>query len=270
MTRCAAVTAVLVAAGAMIALSACGGTSASTTTGSTSAPAATSSTDALTGTVTVFAAASLQQSFTTLAKQFEAAHPGVTVTSSFGASSALAQQITQGAPADVFASASQTTMDQVVQAGGAASSTAFATNVMEIAVPPANPAAITGLNDLAKAGVKVALCQSQVPCGSVAAKVFANAQLTVTPVSQEADVKAVLTKVQLGEVDAGVVYVTDVKAAGDRVRGIEIAGDINASTSYPIAALAQAPNPDAAAGFVTYVLSAEGRAVLMAGGFAAP
>ena len=253
--------------GAAIALAGCGGTTPSVSAGSA---AATASTTALTGTVNVFAAASLQESFTTLEKQFEAAHPGVTVTPNFGASSALAQQINQGAPADVFASASQTTMDQVVQAGGASSSTAFARNVMEIAVLPANPAAIAGLADLATPGVKVALCQPQVPCGSAAAKVFANAKITVTPVSQEADVKAVLTKVQLGEVDAGVVYVTDVKAAGDKVKGIEIAGDVNASTSYPIAALTAAPNPAAAAAFVAYVMSAEGKAVLTAGGFAAP
>jgi molybdate transport system substrate-binding protein len=268
MTSRSAVRAVLVAAGAAIALAACGGTNPPASFGSSSSSAA--STAALTGTVNVFAAASLQESFTTLTTQFEAAHPGVTVTPNFGASSALAQQINQGAPADVFASASQTNMDQVVHAGGAASSTAFAKNVMEIAVPPANPAAVAGLNDLAKPGVKVALCQSQVPCGSVAAKVFANAKITVTPVSQEADVRAVLTKVQLGEVDAGVVYVTDVKAAGDKVKGIEIAGDVNALTSYPIAALSKAPNPDAAAAFVAYVLSAEGNAVLAASGFAAP
>ena len=269
MTLRPSLTAVLVAAGTAIALAACGGTNTPASSPPSTSSAATS-TAALKGTVNVFAAASLQESFTALKKQFEATHPDVTVTPNFGASSALAQQINQGAPADVFASASQVNMDQVVQAGGAASSTAFAKNVMEIAVPPANPAAIAGLNDLAKPGVKVALCQSQVPCGSVAAKVFANAKITVTPVSREADVKAVLTKVQLGEVDAGVVYVTDVKAAGDKVKGIEIAGDVNASTSYPIAALTKAPNPDAAAAFVAYVMSAEGKAVLAAGGFAAP
>ena len=237
--------------------------------GSTATGSATSSTT-LSGTVNVFAAASLQETFTTLKKQFEAAHPGVTITPNFGASSALAQSITQGSPADVFASASQTNMDQVVQAGAASTSKAFAKNVMEIAVPPANPAGITALADLTKPGVKVALCQAQVPCGSVAAKVFANAKVTVTPVSQEADVKSVLTKVQLGEVDAGVVYVTDVKAAGDKVKGIEIPADVNASTSYPIATLAKAPNPDAAAAFTAYVLSSDGRSVLAAGGFAAP
>jgi molybdate transport system substrate-binding protein len=233
-------------------------------------PSGTSSTASLSGTVTVFAAASLQEAFTTMKKQFEGAHPGVTVTPNFGASSALAQQITQGAPADVFASASQANMDQVVKAGSAGTSQPFAKNVMEIAVPPANPASISALNDLAKPGVKVALCQAQVPCGSVAAKVFANAKITVTPVSQEADVKAVLTKVQLGEVDAGVVYVTDVRAAGDKVKGVEIPNDVNASTSYPIAALKKAPNPDAAAAFVGYVLSSDGQQVLRAGGFGAP
>ena len=266
----------LLAAAALVALpvlAACGSTATPSTpagTGAAGSLSATTGSANLSGTVNVFAAASLQETFTTLKTQFETAHPGVTVTPNFGASSALAQSITQGSPADVFASASQTNMDQVVQAGAASTSKAFAKNVMEIAVPPANPAGITALADLAKPGVKVALCQAQVPCGSVAAKVFANAKVTVTPVSQEADVKSVLTKVQLGEVDAGVVYVTDVKAAGTKVKGIEIPTDVNASTSYPIATLTKAPNPDAAAAFTAYVLSAEGRSVLAAGGFAAP
>lgn len=278
MTRRPPVFALVAGVAATLALASCGSTATPAApgpagraaSGPSGSAAGTASTVALSGTVTVFAAASLQETFTTLAKQFSAAHPGVTVTPSFGASSSLAQQIDQGAPADVFASASQTTMDQVVQAGGATSAKAFAKNVMEIAVPPANPAAVTGVGDLAKTGVKVALCQAQVPCGSVAAKVFANAKVTVTPVTQEADVKAVLTKVQLGEVDAGVVYVTDVKAAGAKVTGIKIPDSVNASTSYPIAALTQAPNPAAAAAFVAYVLSAPGQAVLQAGGFAAP
>jgi molybdate transport system substrate-binding protein len=264
----AALSVLVVAAGTVVALTACG--SADTPPAAPGAVSPASSSGPLSGTVTVFAAASLQGSFTTLASRFAQAHPGVTVRPSFAASSALAQQIDQGAPADVFASASQSTMDLVVQAGGAASSTTFATNVMAIAVPPGNPAGIAGVADLAKEGVKVALCQAQVPCGSVAAKVFANAKVAVTAVTQEADVKAVLTKVQLGEVDAGVVYVTDVESAGDKVQGIEIAGDVNASTSYPIAALATAPNPDAAAAFVAYVLSPDGQAVLRAGGFTAP
>jgi molybdate transport system substrate-binding protein len=273
MTSLRPFTAVLLAAGTAVALTACGRTASpggTATSASSSTAAASSSTASLTGTINVFAAASLQETFTTLKKNFEAAHPGVTVTTNFGASSALAQQINHGAPADVFASAAQSNMDQVVQSGGASESKPFATNVMELAVPPANPAAIASLNDLGRSGVKVALCQAQVPCGTVAAKVFANARLTVTPVSQEADVKAVLTKVQLGEVDAGVVYVSDVKGAGDKIKGIEIAPDVNASTSYPIAALTRAPNPDVAAAFVAYVLSPEGQQVLSAGGFAAP
>jgi molybdate transport system substrate-binding protein len=236
--------------------------SSSSTSGSSSAP--------VSGTVNVFAAASLQEAFTTLGKQFEVAHPGVKVVLNFGPSSALATQITAGAPADVFASASTKNMDQVVTAGQAASPTNFASNVMEIAVPPGNPAHIAALSDLARPGVKVAVCQSAVPCGTTAARVFTTAKLTVTPVTQEVDVKAVLAKVTLGEVDAGVVYVTDVRAAGKKVKGIEIPTGVNASTQYPIATLTKAPNTAAAQAFTDYVLSVDGAAVLAADGFAKP
>jgi molybdate transport system substrate-binding protein len=222
------------------------------------------------GTVTVFAAASLKEAFTTLGRQFEATHPGTRVVFSFGPSSGLARQITAGAPADVFASASTRNMDQVIKAGAAASPADFAGNVMEIAVPPGNPSNVTQLSDLTRPAVKVALCQKAVPCGSTAATVFANANLTVPPVTQEVDVKAVLTKVILGEVDAGVVYVTDVRAAGDKVRGIVIPAEVNASTRYPIATLTKAPNKATAQAFTDYVLSAEGAAVLTADGFARP
>jgi molybdate transport system substrate-binding protein len=231
---------------------------------------ATSIGPTLTGTVTVFAASSLQESFTTLAKRFELAHPGVTVKLNFGASSTLAQQINQGAPADVFAAASVKNMTQVTDDGGASTPTAFVKNVMEIAVPPSNPANITALADLAKPGVKVALCQAQVPCGATAAKVFSNAKLTVKAVTLEADVKATLTKVELNEVDAGLVYVTDVKAAGSKVKGIEIPAAVNASTQYPIAALTKAPNSAAAVAFTAYVLSADAQSVLTAAGFEKP
>jgi len=227
-------------------------------------------TGGLSGPVTVFAAASLTGSFGTLGKQFEAAHPGVTVRFNFAASSALAESISQGAPADVFASASTKTMDSVVGAGDAADPKTFARNVMEIAVPPDNPAGVTALADLAKPGLKLALCQEQVPCGITAKQVFDKAGLTVKPVTLGADVKAVLTAVQLGEVDAGVVYQTDVRAAGARVEGIEIPAGQNASTSYPIATLAKAPNAAAARAFVDYVLSAAGTRVLAEAGFASP
>jgi molybdate transport system substrate-binding protein len=221
-------------------------------------------------TVNVFAAASLQEAFTTLGKQFEKAHPGTKIVFNFGPSSSLATQINAGAPADVFASASTKNMSQVVTAGRAVSPKKFASNVMEIAVPARNLAGVKGLLDLAKSGVKVALCQSAVPCGVTAAQVFSNAKLTVTPVTQEVDVKAVLTKVTLGEVDAGVVYVTDVRAAGAKVKGIKIPTAVNATTKYPIVTLTQAPNKAGGQAFTDFVLSAGGAAVLSAAGFAKP
>ncbi|GIL37293.1 molybdate-binding protein [Phycicoccus sp. DTK01] len=267
--RRAVITCVVLVAG--LGLAGCGSGSsspaASTTAGGGSSASASSQ---VTGDITVLAAASLTESFTTIAKQFEAAHPGTTVTLSFGASSALATQVTSGAPADVFASASAKNMDAVVSAGAATDPKTFAQNVMEIAVPPSNPGGVTGVESLAGSGVKTALCQEQVPCGATAAKVFANAGVTVKPVTLEPDVKSVLSKVTLGEVDAGVVYVTDVRAAGDKVEGIPIPADVNASTSYPIAALGDAPNAATAKAFVDYVLSAEGAKVLTAAGFEQP
>ena len=235
-----------------------------------SAGAASSGAPRHAGSVTVLAAASLTGAFTTLARQFEAANPGTTVKLSFGASSALALQITQGAPADVFASASPKNMKQVIDAKLAGSSTNFVKNVMEIAVPPSNPAHVTALADLGRSGVKIALCEAQVPCGATAEKVFANAKLTVKPVTLEADVKSTLAKVESNEVDAGVVYVTDVRAAGAKVRGIVIPSDVNASSEYPIAALTKAPNAAAAKAFVAYVLSAAGQSVLTGDGFEQP
>lgn len=255
-----AVTASLVLAG-------CGSSSDDSSSSSSSASA---SADSLRGTVTVFAASSLTESFTTLGKQFEAAHSGVTVKFNFGASSALAESISQGAPADVFASASAKNMASVVTAGDAKESKTFASNTMEIAVPPDNPGKVTALADLAKPGLKIALCQAQVPCGATAQKVFTKAKLTVQAKTLGADVKSVLTTVELGEVDAGVVFKTDVQAAGSKVKGIEIPTDQNASTSYPIATLSKAPNAAAAAAFEEYVLSADGMKVLIAAGFTAP
>jgi molybdate transport system substrate-binding protein len=255
-----------VAAVAALALAGCGWSSS----GGAGATASASTSAALSGEINVFAAASLTEAFGTLGKQFEAAHPGTTVTFNFGPSSGLATQITQGAPADVFASASAKNMDQVVTAKAAGTSTTFVKNVMEIAVPPDNPAKVTQLNDLAKPSVKVALCQEQVPCGTVARQVFTNAGITVKPVTEEVDVKATLSKVELGEVDAGVVYVTDVTSAGDKVKGVQIPDDVNASTSYPIATLTASKNPALSKAFVDYVLSPDGEAVLTAAGFTSP
>ncbi|HEX5332986.1 MAG TPA: molybdate ABC transporter substrate-binding protein [Cellulomonas sp.] len=265
------VLATLIAAAAASALLAgCGAPAAGDAASAAGTEPGSATTPAVAGEITVLAAASLTEAFTTLGRQFEAAHPGASITFSFGPSSGLATQITEGAPVDVFASASTATMDDVVAAGAAAAPAVFADNVMEIAVPASNPAGVTALADLARPEVKVALCQPAVPCGAGAASVLAAAGLTVTPVTLEADVKATLTKVVLGEVDAGVVYATDVLAAGDTVTGIEIPADVNAATSYPIASLAASKNPHLAKAFVDYVLSGDGASVLTAAGFRRP
>ena len=245
-------------------LAAC--SSSGSSTGSSSA----SGSDAANGSITVFAASSLKETFTTLGTQFEAAHPGAKVTFNFGASSTLATQITQKAPADVFAAASTKTMDTVVQAGSASSPQTFAVNTMEIATPPKPTVTVMSVADLGKPGVKVVVCQKEVPCGIAAAAVFAKNKVTVTPVSEEADVKAVLTKVELGEADAGIVYVTDVKSAGDKVVGVTIATDQNVTTTYPIVAIKASTQAATAAAFVAYVLSPAGQQVLAAAGFASP
>jgi molybdate transport system substrate-binding protein len=238
---------------------------------SSGSPSASSSSKAATtGTITVFAAASLMGSFTQLGQQFDAAHPGDTVKFSFGPSSGLATQISSGAPADVFASASPKTMDSVVAAGDASSPQDFAKNTAEIAVPPSNPGKVTSVADLAKSSVKVALCQPQVPCGVIAASVFTNAKITVKPVTLQPDVKSVLTQVELGNVDAGVVYVTDVMAAGAKVKGVPIPASDNASTLYPIAAISKSKHLSVAQAFIAYVLSSAGQQVLTAAGFQKP
>jgi molybdate transport system substrate-binding protein len=259
----------LIAAG--IAASAVAGCGSSSNSGSSATPtASTSSSPALSGSITVFAASSLKEAFTTLGKQFEAAHAGVKVTFSFAASSALATQIISGSPADVFASASPKNMQQVVTAGDATKPVDFTKNVMEVAVPPANPAHVTSVTDLAKPSVKVALCQPLVPCGETAAKVFANAKVVVKPVTLQPDVKSVLTQVELGNVDAGVVYVTDVNAAGTKVKGIQIPDSVNASTEYPIAPISKSANAATAQAFVAYVLSPAGQSVLTTDKFEKP
>jgi molybdate transport system substrate-binding protein len=198
-------------------------------------------TDQLTGTITVFAAASLTETFTGLGREFERAHPGVKVRFSFGPSSGLAEQIAQGAPADLFASAGPAPIKKVVDSGDLTGPQPFATNSLEVAVPRGNPARITAVADLARPGLKVAVCQAQVPCGEAAAKVLANVGARVTPVTEEVDVKAVLAKVRLGEVDAGMVYVTDVRAAAGAVDGVPIPATDNASSTYSVTGVTRAP-----------------------------
>jgi molybdate transport system substrate-binding protein len=238
--------------------------------GSSSSSSSSSGSSSSKGTITVFAAASLTGSFTTIGKQFEAAHPGDTVKFSFGPSSGLSTQITSGAPADVFASAAPANMDTVVKAGDASSPQTFAENTAEVAVPPNNPGHVKSVNDLAKSSLKVALCQPQVPCGVVAADVFKNVGITVKPVTLQPDVKSVLTQVETGNVDAGMVYVTDVMAAGSKVKGIAIPASDNATTSYPIATISDSKEKSIAQAFVAYVLSPAGQKVLAAAGFEKP
>jgi len=225
----------------------------------------------VTGTVTVFAAASLTESFTKIGKDFEAANPGSTVKFNFAGSSNLATQINQGAPADVFAAAAPANMKTVTDAGnGAGAATTFVKNQLVIAVPKGNPKGVTGLADLTRSGVKVALCAEQVPCGAAAKKALTAANVKITPVTLEQDVKAALSKVKLGEVDAALVYRTDVKSAASDVDGIEFPESAGAVNDYPIVVLKDAPNKAGGAAFVAYVMSDNGRAVLADAGFQAP
>jgi molybdate transport system substrate-binding protein len=219
-----------------------------------------------TGTITVFAAASLTGTFTQLGKDFEAAHPGTTVKFSFAGSTALATQILAAAPADLFASASTTSMTQVTDAGAASEPQTFANNVAEIAVSP--DSRVTGLADLPN--VKLALCDPTVPCGAIAVKVLGNAHVRVRPVTLALDVKSTLAYVTNGSADAAIVYVTDVLAAGLKVKGIPIPADLNATTAYQIAPVKASKNTTLAKAFEDFVLSSRGQAALAAAGFQQP
>ncbi|NUP45227.1 MAG: molybdate ABC transporter substrate-binding protein [Streptomyces sp.] len=258
-----------VSAAALLALSACSSSDSNSAKSGTSASA--SSSPKLSGTVTVFAAASLKESFTTLGKEFEKAHPGTKVTFSFGGSDTLAAQITGGAPADVFAAASPKTMKIVTAKGDAVGTPAtFVRNQLEIATLPGNPDKVASLKDLTKASLKVVLCDKTVPCGAAAQKALDASKLKLTPVSYEQDVKSALNKVVLKEADAAVVYKTDVKAAGSKVQGVEFPESADAVNDYPITLLKDAPNAAAARAFIALVQSAEGRQVLTGAGFLKP
>ncbi|MFD3474658.1 molybdate ABC transporter substrate-binding protein [Streptomyces sp. NPDC058695] len=256
---------------ALLALSACSSGSDSSSKKDSSSSASADSSKKLTGTVTVFAAASLKESFTTLGKDFEKAHPGTKVTFSFGGSDTLAASITGGAPADVFAAASPKTMAIVTDKKDAATAPAtFVRNQLEIATLPGNPDKVASLKDLTKSDLKVVLCDKTVPCGAAAQKALDASKLKLTPASYEQDVKSALTKVELKEADAAVVYKTDVKAAGDKVEGVEFPESADAINDYPIALLKDAPNAEAAKEFIALVQSPEGQKVLTAAGFLKP
>ena len=225
----------------------------------------------LRGRVLVSAAASLTDAFGEMEAAFEGRHAGVDVALNLGGSSSLRTQILEGAPVDVFASANRENMDRVVSEGQVAGAPRFfATNLLQIAVPAGNPAAIEGLEDFGLEALRLGLCAEAVPCGAFARQVFERAGIIPAPDTDEPDARALLTKIELGELDAGITYVTDVAAAGGAVEGIDIPADVNVVAEYPIARLSAAPNPDAAAAFVRFVLSDEGRAVLTRHGFRPP
>ncbi len=244
----------------------CGSDSSGSSSGSTASSGSSGRT-----TLTVYAAASLTSTFTEIGTRFQAAHQDVEVRFSFGGSSDLVAQIQQGAPADVFASADTANMDKAVSAGAVEGHPVdFASNTLEIAVPPDNPAGVTSLQDLARPGTKVVVCAPPVPCGAAAQKVERSSKVRIKPVSEEQSVTDVLTKVESGEADAGLVYVTDVKSAGDKVTGITFPESSSAVNTYPIAVLSDSKEPALAREFVTFVTGTGGQRVLTDAGFAKP
>ena len=249
----------------LIGVAACSSTPAASPTPTASA------TPKLTGSITVYGAASLTPTFTTLATDFEASNPGVTVLTTFNGSGVLATQITQGAPADVFASADPAPMTSLETANLVQGKPVnFATNTLEIATPPSNPAKIAAFADLAKPGVKTVICAASQPCGMATVSMEKATGVNLTPVSEELSVTAVLTKVQTGQADAGLVYKTDVKSAGSTVLGVPFAESGKVVNVYPIAALKNSKNPTVAAAFVAFVTGSYGQAVLKAAGFGKP
>ncbi len=222
-------------------------------------------------TLEVLAAASLSGTFTELAERFEEEHPGVSVRLVLDSSATLAEQVNQGAPADVLATADQRTLQVVVDAGNTEGEpTLFASNRLVLVTPAGNPADLTSVADLDDAGVAYVVCVPAAPCGTAARTVLDASGVTATPASEEVDVKAVLAKVTLDEADAGLVYATDAMAAGDEVATVEIPAAQDAVTRYPLAALAGADDPDLAADWVELVLSEEGLQVLRDAGFGPP
>ena len=251
----------MLAAMPMLLTIACGGVAAQ--------PATTPS--GISGTVNVFAAASLTDAFQEVGAAFQKQHPATTVQLNFGGSSALVTQIMQGAPADVFASADQPNMLKAFDAGVLAGQPhAFAGNKLQIVVGAGNPKGIHGLADLANPATVVVLCAPAVPCGSYAGQALAKAGVKVTPRSQEQDVKSVIAKVALGEADAGIVYVTDVRAAGAKVQGVDIPDDQNVPASYPVAAVKGGQNLAGGRAFAEFLLGATAKSILGRYGFTEP
>ena len=240
-------------------------------TGSASSPSPTTSNATLAGSITVFAGSSLTDAFKKAGDEIVKANPDADFSFNFGSSSTLATQIINGAPADVFASADDANMQKVLEAkltDGAAAP--FVTNRLQIAVAPGNPRKIGGLADLARPDVVLVLAAPTVPAGKYALDALAKAGVVAKPVSQEVDVRAVLNKVSLGEADAGIVYVTDVKSAAGRVTGVDIPEQQQVLARYPIAVVSDSKNAKLAHGFVDYLLSPAGQSMLAEFGFSKP
>jgi molybdate transport system substrate-binding protein len=251
---------------------ACGSSSNGSSSATTPATTgASTSAGAVQGDITVFAAASLTDSFNEIGSAFTKANPQAHVKFSYDASSALVQQINQGAPADVFASADQANMSKLTKAGNNGSApVVFATNLLGIIVAPNNPKGIKGVEDLGNPALKVVLCADGVPCGTYAKQILDAAHVTVKPVSYEQNVKGVVTKVTAGEADAGIVYVTDVAAAGSKASGVDIPKDINVIAQYPIASTKTSKNTAVDQAFINFVLGSDGQAILAKYGFLPP
>lgn len=219
-------------------------------------------------TVVVFAAASLTDVFADIEMAFEATAPGVDVKLNLGGSSSLREQILAGAPADVFASANTDTMDRVVEAGAVDGEViVFARNRLAIAVPAGNPGRVVGLADFADDDLLIGLCAAGVPCGDFARQVLAAAGVEASPDTNEPDVRSLLTRIAAGELDAGIVYETDVISAGADVEPIEIPTEVNVEAPYPAAVISGAPQGDLAAAFVEFLVSVDGQAILTEAGF---
>ena len=220
--------------------------------------------------IKVFAAASLTAAFNKIGQDYTAANPNTKVTFNYAGSQALATQIRQSAPADVFASANASNMDKVIEGGAAESSENFVTNQLQIAVPAGNPGQVDGLDDFANGKLLIGLCAEDVPCGEFGREALEKAGVTPQVDTNEADVRSLLTKIESGDLDAGIVYVTDVLAAGDKVEGVDIPAEDNVTATYPIAALTDAGNAEVAQAFVDFVLSDEGQEILTSYGFDSP
>jgi molybdate transport system substrate-binding protein len=221
--------------------------------------------------VLVSAASSLTDAFAGIEAAFEEAHPGVDVVLNLGGSSNLREQILEGAPVDVFASADTSNMDQVVAAGDAMGEPrTFAVNFLQIAVPAGNPAGVAGLEDFGNEELLIGVCAEGVPCGDFAREALRNAGIIPSIDTNEPDVRALLTKVEAGELDAAITYVTDVASAGGAVEGIEIPDSVNVAGEYPIAVLARAADQETATAFIEFVLSDEGQGLMAEYGFRSP